>query len=745
MITCGNCGRPNEDDATFCTSCNHYLAWSDEPQAKEPEPEPEPEIVTEQEAQPEPEREAQPEPEPEPERAAQPEPLSQAQPEPAQSEAAGGRGEIAPLPWVAAVSEPPVKAAGGRGPAGVGRLVAAIDEGRVLTRERQRPDLTARLDSAQKKLDSRTVTVVVVGEFKRGKSTLVNALLQTAVCPVDADIVTAVPTLIRYGERPGLTAYRQRDPGQPPVAEAAPLDQITRLVSESPDASQYGRIQSVTVEVPHRMLRSGLNLLDTPGVGGLDSVHGQLTLAALAAADAIMFVTDAAQELTGPELDFLQTAISRCPAAAVVITKTDLYGHWRRIVELDTAHLTTAGLDLPILPVSSFLRLRATQRPELNQESGFAPLVEFLATAVVVPGTKRAAATIAQEVDFVTTQLAQESDAEQVVLKAPQNRPAVMSNLTKARDQAAGLTAASATWQQTLSDGIADLVADVEHDLQSRLRTVMRDVETIIDQGDPNDTWADTEVWLRRQVAVAGVANRDLLIERARGLGEQVAEAFDLEAGTDVVVELSQFSTDLDKLELASVSTLSMPGGRLASLMMAGRTGVFVPMIVFSIGSIFLPVIAVAGVAATLGAGIGGKLLKDERKRQRTYRQQQAKAAVRRYVDEVAFVMNKDTRDSLRKTQRQLRDDFQERAGLIHRSAAAALTAADRTARLAPAEQAARAAQLSAESERLRSIRSGLREVAMAGARPMVGAAAGIGIGVPVKVMMDDDQVDDDD
>ncbi|MFC5263933.1 dynamin family protein [Kribbella qitaiheensis] len=730
MINCGNCGRSNPDDAMFCASCNHYLAWTDpEPTkpATEPAPEAEPAPVAEPVPVAAPEPEPVPEPEPEPAPVAEPAPVVEPAPEP-----------VVEAPPAPAPPRP-------RPQTNVGQLIAAIDQGKTLTQERKRPDLAARLDSAKKKLDSRTVTAVVVGEFKRGKSTLVNALLQTAVCPVDADIVTAVPTLVRYGDRPGLTAYRQGIPGQDPVGFPAPLNQIAQLVSESSEGAEEGRLQSVTVEVPHRMLRSGLSLLDTPGVGGLDSVHGQLTLAALSAADAILFVTDAAQELTAPELEFLQTAVSRCPAAAVVITKTDLYGQWRRIVELNTSHLAAAGIDLPIIPVSSFLRLRAAQRPELNEESGFAPLVEFLATAVVVPGTTRAAATIAQEVDFVATQLAQESDAERVVLTKPQSRPEVLSKLTKARDQAAGLTAAGATWQQTLSDGIADLVADVEHDLQSRLRTVMRDVETIIDQGDPNETWGDTEVWLRRQVAVAGVANRDLLIERARDLGERVAEAFDLEAGTEVEVELSQFSTDLEQLELASVSTLSMPGGRLASLMMAGRTGIFVPMIVFSLGSLFLPVIAVAGVAATLGAGIGGKLLKDERKRQRTYRQQQAKGAVRRYVDEVAFVMNKDTRDSLRKTQRQLRDDFQERAGLIHRSAAAALTAADRTAKLPPAAQSARAAELAAEGDRLRSLRSGLREVAMAGARPAIGAAAGIGVGAAAHQMIDDDQVDDDD
>ncbi len=363
------------------------------------------------------------------------------------------------------------------------KLIAAIDQGRTLAGDRRRTDLTAKLDTARERLESRTITAVVVGEFKRGKSTLINALLQTAVCPVDADIVTSVPTLVRYGDRPGLTVYRQAEADAEPVAEPAPLASITSVVSERPDPSGDGRIQSVTVRVPHRMLRSGLCLMDTPGVGGLDSVHGQLTVASLEQADAVLFVTDAAQELTAPELDFLRTAVERCPAAALVVTKTDLYPHWRRIAELDRGHLERAGLDLPVIAVSSFLRLRAVQQPELNDESGYAPLVQFLAGAVVVPATERVATTVAHDVGFVATQLAQEADAERVVLATPKESERVISDLSNARRRAADLSAATATWQQTLADGITDLIADVEHDLQERFRTVLRDAETIVEEG----------------------------------------------------------------------------------------------------------------------------------------------------------------------------------------------------------------------------------------------------------------------
>ena len=125
-----------------------------------------------------------------------------------------------------------------------------------------------------------------------------------------------------------------------------PSEDLTALVSERAD-DRPGDVRSVEVQVPHRMLRSGLCLLDTPGVGGLESVHGQLTLASLNGADGVLFVTDASQELTAPELDFLQTAVERCPRAALVVTKTDLYQHWREIVDPNRGHLADAGLDDP--------------------------------------------------------------------------------------------------------------------------------------------------------------------------------------------------------------------------------------------------------------------------------------------------------------------------------------------------------------------------------------------------------------
>lgn len=676
-IRCSNCDHPNEAGAVFCARCNHYLAWSTAPSRPT------------------------------------------APPPPAAS-APTTRAPAPVAPPVTPVSRtPPHGESPSSSPlaADLREMAAAIEQTRHLAVERRRQDLVERLDATQTKLRSRSVTVAVVGEFKRGKSSLVNALIQRSVCPVDADIVTAVPTMVQYGEQPVVTAYEQRPDEEQPTARQVRAEEVHALVSEGIDDPAAG-LRSVEVRVPHRMLRSGLRLLDTPGVGGLESVHGQLTLGSLGGVDGLLFVTDASQELTAPEMEFLRTALLRCDIAAVVVTKTDLHRSWRRIVDLDRGHLADAGLSLPVIPVSSFLRLEAARRPALNDESGFAALVEFLARDVMQPATKRSIATAARDVDFVADQLSRQSDAERVVLARPERSAEVVEQLSAASGRARALSTAGAGWQQLLSDGVQDLAADVEHDLQTRIRKVVKDVRGLIDQSDPRDTWPDTGMWLRRQTAAAGVANRDLLVRRATELVEAVAAEFHLESGEAVDVRLDLVSRSLDELELPSASTFAPPGGRLGSLMVTARTTAIVPMVAFHLATMASGVwiLAVVGGAALATTGVGRKLYLDEGMRQLSYRQTQAKTAATKFVEEAAFEMSKSTRDSLRRTQRLLRDEFQARARMIQASADGALVAAQQARTLDPSGQTRRSVQLDQEAARLVALRSDMRPLATAGA-----------------------------
>jgi hypothetical protein len=176
---------------------------------------------------------------------------------------------------------------------------------------RDRQDLVARLDEARKTLTERDVAVVVVGEYKQGKSSLINAILSSEVCPVDDDIVTAVPTIVGFGDPP--TAVVHREPAADGEIEDTPIpfEAVRDYVRDSADDGERSSIRSVEIRLDRRVLRSGLSFVDTPGVGGLESAEGNLTLSVLGLAHAVLFVTDASQELTLPELSFMREALER--------------------------------------------------------------------------------------------------------------------------------------------------------------------------------------------------------------------------------------------------------------------------------------------------------------------------------------------------------------------------------------------------------------------------------------------------
>jgi GTPase SAR1 family protein len=651
MKACDNCGRDNVADAQFCAACGEYLGW----QAPAPGPRPQalPEVPVE-------------------------------------------------VPVEAPV-EVPVE-----GTAALATAVSALVEGERLAEVHARSDVGERLAMARERLAQQVLGVAIVGEFKRGKSTLVNALLQTDICPVDADIVTAVPTLIRFGDRPAAVAHRvsadsadqqeQQDLSYQNArlsSEEVDVDRLFELVSEAADPNRRDKLQSVEVSLPHRLLRTGLCLVDTPGVGGLESAHGAVTLSALSNACGTIFVTDASQELTEPEISFLRQTLERTATAVCVVTKTDLYPQWRQIVELNRGHLAAAQIDIPVLAVSSFLRLRAWRAQELNEESGFAELFDWLRTDIVEAASTQAVTAAGRDLDFAQEQLRIAVVAEQQVLAEPAASQEVVQELRRTSERTRRLMDTDSGWQQFLVDGIEDLVADVKHDLSERMRALMAEVEEVIDQGDPKETWPAIDVWLHRQVVRTATANYDLLAQRAEELSAEVAQSFALESNVPLTLGLTAPGELSRGLVLNEAQGGAGGGQALTRMVFAGRTAILVPYLIFGVIGTNLALMAAMGpLAIALGAGIGRKLIKDERKRQLMYRRQQAKLTCRRYIDEATFVFGKDCMDSLRRTRRELRDEFQSRAAVLHASSQQALSSVERATQLHPGQREARAGEL---------------------------------------------------
>nr|MDT0663165.1 dynamin family protein [Micromonospora sp. DSM 115978] len=571
-----------------------------------------------------------------------------------------------------------------------------------------REDLAGRLAVVRATLADPVVHIVVVGEFKQGKSSLVNGLVGHDVCPVNDDVATALPTYIRYGKEPSAQLLMDE---VPPRREPVPIDRVREFVLEKGTFTlEKGTddvvpgVTGVEVRLPRQLLSSGLVIVDTPGVGGLGSVYSAASLTAAAMADAFLFVTDAAQELTRSELQFLRQAREVCGTAVCVLTKTDFYPHWRKIRDLDAGHLREEG-ELPIIPVSSDLRRRAVASgdKELNAESGFPDLVKFVAQRVSGGAANRAAAQAGASVVGICEQIESQFEAERAALADPAAAAKVMDDLAEVKQRVEALKTAAAKWQQTLSDGIADLSADIDHDLRGRFRRVLEEADAQIEEGDPADVWEETERWLQARISDEVLANYMMLRDRSIDLSDAVATHFQEAAGhalhqvavTDPVPLAGAGRVD-HKIELAKmkvgkqamVALKSAYGGALMFTMLGTLAGV-----------------ALGPIGVGIGLVMGRKGLREEKKRQRTSRQNQARNAIRRYCDEVSFVMTKDSRDTLRRIQRQLRDHYSGLADELSRSNTKALSAAAEAAQRTKAERESRLRDLAAELDRLRQLR----------------------------------------
>ncbi|MDT7564311.1 MAG: hypothetical protein QOG76_2935 [Pseudonocardiales bacterium] len=583
--------------------------------------------------------------------------------------------------------------------------VALVDLALKATSAYGRPDLGKRLQATRSRLADPNVRVLIVGEFKQGKSQLVNALVNAPVCPVDDDIATAVPTVVKYAEAAGVTLVResQSDSGEPLPAQRTevPIEQLAQYVSEAGNPGNRHQLTYAEVGLPRRLLESGLVLVDTPGVGGLGSSHGAATMGALPRADAVLLVSDAAQEYTAPELEFLAAARQLCPNVACVITKTDLYPHWRRIVELDQGHLRVVGESPRVFPVSSTLRLHAlrTEDTALMEESGYVELIHYLQRDVVGHADDLDRRSVSQDVLAVSQQLAASMQSELIAQEDPEKAAGLIEQLKEAKQKADDLRQRSARWQQTLNDGVQDLTSDIEYDLRDRLRSVSREAEHVIDQSDPKDTWDQFTTWFEQQVSQSVTQNFVWTIQRTQYLATQVAEHFS-ENGSGQLPELNygqkDFQSELAHLEKPDLEVVGI-GSKLFTGVRGGYSG-------FVMGGMAM---GLAGISMlnplSVGAGLlfGGKTLHDDLKRNKQRRQADAKQAMRRHIDDTTFQVGRDVRDMLRQLQRTLRDHFSSVAEEMSTSLADAVMSAQKAVQTVEGGRANRIRDLRAELERI--------------------------------------------
>ncbi|GAB3308754.1 hypothetical protein EK0264_08105 [Epidermidibacterium keratini] len=219
--------------------------------------------------------------------------------------------------------------------------------------EQRDPELAGRLSRMRATRPDKP-TVVVVGEAKRGKSSLTNALINVPkLSPVDSRVATSTYIMFRRGPK---TAARALLPGEQDPIEV-PLDRLRDWATDLGNRGESAPPRLIEIECNSPLL-GNLNLVDTPGVGGLDASHADIALRAVGRATALLFVCDASAPFTKPELDFLVRASKNIDLVIFAVTKIDAYRGWRQIVEDNRKLLREHAprfADSVMMPVSSKL------------------------------------------------------------------------------------------------------------------------------------------------------------------------------------------------------------------------------------------------------------------------------------------------------------------------------------------------------------------------------------------------------
>jgi ribosome biogenesis GTPase A len=256
-----------------------------------------------------------------------------------------------------------------------------------------------RLNKLKTRLDEGRFHLAVLGQFKRGKSTFLNALLGEPLLPTAVLPLTTIPTFILAGTSKLARVYFQEDnKDYTQFASDNPQELcafLLRYVTEAQNPKNRLGVEKVEVLHPAEILKNGVVLIDTPGIGSTLQHNTEATLNFLPQCDAALFLVSADPPLTQTEVVFLAEVKTKIPHLIFVLNKIDYLSKDDR--ESISAFLKTtlteqAGIQesVPIFAVSAKngLAAKADRDAVRWHESGMNAVIGYLTNFLAVDKAK---------------------------------------------------------------------------------------------------------------------------------------------------------------------------------------------------------------------------------------------------------------------------------------------------------------------------------------------------------------------
>lgn len=179
------------------------------------------------------------------------------------------------------------------------------------------PEVAGEASALAERVAGRRFYVACIGQFKRGKSTLLNALIGQPLLPAGIVPITTAVTVLRWGREPGARVRLGGDWRDIALAELA------AYVSEEQNPANHKGVSLVEVFVPSALLADGMCLVDTPGVGSVIRANSDATREFVPQIDAALVVLGTDPPISGEELALVEETAAQVGALLFVLGKAD--------------------------------------------------------------------------------------------------------------------------------------------------------------------------------------------------------------------------------------------------------------------------------------------------------------------------------------------------------------------------------------------------------------------------------------
>lgn len=193
-----------------------------------------------------------------------------------------------------------------------------------------RSETTRSLDAVKSKLQEEAFNLVILGQFKRGKSTFINALLGESLLPTAIVPLTSVVTILRYGPELRVEVHFL-DGHQEEVA----LPDLPSYITERGNPQNKKGVKEVVVLYPSPYLKGSVRVIDTPGTGSVYRHNTDVAYNFLPQVDAGIFVVSADPPLSGSEHQFLKDVRGYVDKLFFVLNKIDQVSEDERLESLE--------------------------------------------------------------------------------------------------------------------------------------------------------------------------------------------------------------------------------------------------------------------------------------------------------------------------------------------------------------------------------------------------------------------------